>query len=63
MNWGSLLVRLILAILVFFLITLWPLPQLLAALTLAVPHLILTLVGLLAAAAVLFGGWVQARLP
>lgn len=52
---GSWIVRLILAVLVFFLVTLWPLPQLLAALTLAVPHVMLVLLGLLLGAAVLFG--------
>lgn len=57
----SWIIRLIAAVFVFFLLD-WALPLLLAALTLSPPHILVTLVCLLAAALVLFSRyWMNAR--
>lgn len=58
---GGWIIRLIAAVFVYFLLA-WVLPLLLAALTLSPPHVLVTLVCLLAAALVLFSRyWLNTR--
>lgn len=54
---GGWVVRIILAIIVFLLVTFWPLPQILDLIPLPVPHVILVLLGLLLAALTLFANY------
>jgi hypothetical protein len=57
----GLILRLAVAVLVFFLITYWPVPEILAHLGIAVPQLILWIVGFIFAVAIFLRGhfWIR----